>query len=1098
MRKIIYFFYSMKRFALFSCSLFLCLLVSKANPISRSQALSQAKEFLSSKGISLKTNDAAYRAPRKANAQSDETSAYYYVFNAGNDQGFVIVSGDDRTEQILGYSDTGSFDEDDMPEPLQDLLKGYEREIEALGDLDVSVLKASPKKVIEKTKKAIAPMTTSQWGHGYPYSEKTPTYVTSSGVTKHMPAGCTPVMGAQLLYYYKDIVKTVVKTINSTYTAGTKLDWSNMIDKYSFNIGYTTTQINAVANLMLCTGNAMKATYTNNATSVTRTNAKTALIDYFGFNPEIAFASRDYYSLEDWENTIYNELADGRIVPYFGEGTAGHAFLIDGYDANGLFHVNWGWKGADNGYFRLSSLNRYQPDLDTYADKASYIQNQQIFLYANPASLGSANPKDYKLSAKISSVSGTSITCVFANQSGFNGSYYFALGYLENGNIKLIKQASTSASSITNGNILTKAFTLSKSDFESQNLPIGKTYNLIPLYKLSGENEWKICQYNPSNYAIVNYATSGLSASLHSTASNLSVSKFEFDGNGLKGSEQTVFATIKNNNTDYGFNNYVYLFASTSTTKGSSLGSVFVNLGKQDELQVCFPFTPSSAGTYNIWISTDASCSHVIGQTTLKISSATTPTVDLTKAGYSINPDFSPNYAGKVNDRVSIWGTTFGAEFTNITNSSSYPVTKKLNVWLREYDNLSATAFNSDRWGKYADNAIYYIVYITIPAKSSYTLPVIFKNLKLNTKYDIRVEESGNGNNYRKTQPVVMLPAITTYVADGKNYSFAPTSSFAIGDTIVAVDITLATAVKTIKPNSNPNVLYYMDASQTVPSGLTGKNVVKGATASNITLKDGYDFVVPKTFTAQSIQFSTIPTKGAKKGTSLGWNTISLPFDVTKVMNTTDKVEIDWFHSNDDSGKNFWVRGFEYLDTEGDNIYFDNVPEMIAYEPYIFNVPGEFYGNKWNLTNKEITFYGENAEIQAGVNHGVSSSVCNFYGTTTKVSVKDSYVLNEGGDYFTHKEDAQTVPAFQGYFYFKDKEYLASSKNKTGLRIKFVGDEEDNTTDGIMIPFAENEQVDVYNLNGVKVATKNVINGSFNIDDLPKGVYIINGHKFIH
>ncbi|MBR5062982.1 MAG: T9SS type A sorting domain-containing protein, partial [Prevotella sp.] len=127
----------------------------------------------------------------------------------------------------------------------------------------------------------------------------------------------------------------------------------------------------------------------------------------------------------------------------------------------------------------------------------------------------------------------------------------------------------------------------------------------------------------------------------------------------------------------------------------------------------------------------------------------------------------------------------------------------------------------------------------------------------------------------------------------------------------------------------------------------------------------------------------------------------------------------------------------------------------------------------------------------------MSSSVCNFFCTSKKISVKDSSVLNDNGDYFVHNTAAQSVPAFQGYFYFKDKAYLNNTP-QTRLKIKFVGDEDD-TTDGIMIPFTiEDDVVNIYNLNGVKVATKNVNNGSFNIDDLPKGVYIINGHKFIN
>ncbi|MBQ2345002.1 MAG: Spi family protease inhibitor, partial [Prevotella sp.] len=146
----------MKRFILFYSFFTFCLLMVEANPISKAQALQEAKEFLSSKGIVMQTTDEAYKAPRKAN--SKDANPYYYIYNVGNDNGFVIVSGDDRTKKILGYVDSGNFDEDNVPAPLKEWLRGYEREIESLSTIEL--LSTSPKrKVIEKTKKAIPPMT---------------------------------------------------------------------------------------------------------------------------------------------------------------------------------------------------------------------------------------------------------------------------------------------------------------------------------------------------------------------------------------------------------------------------------------------------------------------------------------------------------------------------------------------------------------------------------------------------------------------------------------------------------------------------------------------------------------------------------------------------------------------------------------------------------------------------------------------------------------------------------------------------------------------------------------------------------------------------
>ena len=185
----------MKRFALFF-SLFMLCLVVKANPVSRSQALKEAKSFLATKGVEMNTSEAAYRAPRKANAQEGESS-YYYIFNVGNDEGFVIVSGDDRTEQILGYSDSGSFDEENMPEPLKEWLDGYAKEMESIIEVDANEYESlSPRRAQEKTKKSIAPLTTAKYGSGYPYTTNLTRYA----------VGCAPVAISILLHYYKNYI----------------------------------------------------------------------------------------------------------------------------------------------------------------------------------------------------------------------------------------------------------------------------------------------------------------------------------------------------------------------------------------------------------------------------------------------------------------------------------------------------------------------------------------------------------------------------------------------------------------------------------------------------------------------------------------------------------------------------------------------------------------------------------------------------------------------------------------------------------------------------------------------------------------------------
>ena len=188
----------------------------------------------------------------------------------------------------------------------------------------------------------------------------------------------------------------------------------------------------------------------------------------------------------------------------------------------------------------------------------------------------------------------------------------------------------------------------------------------------------------------------------------------------------------------------------------------------------------------------------------------------------------------KIDNKRSIWGTTFDVTIHGIKNNGSYPISTAFSIWLRQFDSVSSTSWNTSRWGSHADNAIFKVVEVCVPAKSEITIPIVFENLKLNTRYDIRVEynKEVTGTNAKiiNVLPMVFLPAVTTWKADGTSSSVAPTSSVTIGSDVVAVDITDA-AVNAITPNSNPNILYYLGANQKVPTGIANLNVVKGDVA---------------------------------------------------------------------------------------------------------------------------------------------------------------------------------------------------------------------------------------------------------------------------
>ena len=125
-----------------------------------------------------------------------------------------------------------------------------------------------------------------------------------------------------------------------------------------------------------------------------------------------------------------------------------------------------------------------------------------------------------------------------------------------------------------------------------------------------------------------------------------------------------------------------------------------------------------------------------MGKSSVKILGGSEPSLDISGVYFQINK----NYAEKIDNKRSIWGTTFDVTIHGIKNNGSYPISTAFSIWLRQFDSVSSTSWNTSRWGSHADNAIFKVVEVCVPAKSEISIPIVFENLKLNTRYDIRVE----------------------------------------------------------------------------------------------------------------------------------------------------------------------------------------------------------------------------------------------------------------------------------------------------------------------------------------------------------------------
>lgn len=300
--------------------------------------------------------------------QSTTSSRGYYVFPHDGNCGYTIVSGDDRMPEIVGYSTTDTYSEENMPDGMKHLMQAYEAMATALANGDAKAERCLAEKkalAADSTYRQprVAPLLADVvWGQTEPYNNLCPMYDDQRRTLN----GCVPTAMAQLMMYYQypQTLKSDIPAYQTesyqlnmpSVSAGERYDWDNMLPQYSGS-AYTAAQANAVAKLMYHCGLSVKADY---GPSTGANCTPDVLVKYWGYDPDvIKQLYRGNFSLREWTAILDAELRASRPVYYSGVSftSGGHAFLCDGADGNGLYHINWGWSGWSNGYFDITVLN---------------------------------------------------------------------------------------------------------------------------------------------------------------------------------------------------------------------------------------------------------------------------------------------------------------------------------------------------------------------------------------------------------------------------------------------------------------------------------------------------------------------------------------------------------------------------------------------------------------------------------------------------------------------------------------------------------------------------------------------------------------------
>ncbi|MBP5340846.1 MAG: C10 family peptidase [Bacteroidales bacterium] len=344
-----------------------------AKPVDATRARRVAENYMQAKGM------------RNTSALADVTAqtpfTEFYVF-AAPEGGFILVSGDDCAVPVLGYSTTSRFETKDMPENIVWWLRGYEEEIKS-GKLKVNsecgewALLEAGEMPVEPLETAVSPMLTTTWNQGNYYNNLCPYHDSTSA---RSVTGCVATATAQVMKFwnhpttgYGSNTYTSSRTRNGIHyefpnlTANfgaTTYDWSNMPN--ALTSASSTTQVNAVATLMYHVGVAVEMSYSPVASGAHNYNyrgvivpsSQTALMKHFKYRADMAALMREDYGNAEFGVLLRAELDQNRPILYSGSNVSGgHSFVFDGYNASGMFHVNWGWGGSSDGYFVMGSLN---------------------------------------------------------------------------------------------------------------------------------------------------------------------------------------------------------------------------------------------------------------------------------------------------------------------------------------------------------------------------------------------------------------------------------------------------------------------------------------------------------------------------------------------------------------------------------------------------------------------------------------------------------------------------------------------------------------------------------------------------------------------
>ena len=969
---IIIIYMHIKKYLLVTLSLLVCVL-AMAEPISSKKALEIATSYLAKSGASRRAASQMSVQPFQTDCQGNPLM---YAVNNGGD-GYVIVSGDDRMRQVLGYSNSGKLDIADMPENMRYWLQCLGADMQLLIDAGYQPQAVDSRRAASDVKKEITQMLPCQWNQEEPYNDFCPMDGEDPSMT-----GCVATAMAQLLYYHKKVRQAQIPeqplqdtkayegdrgiSVPALKASEYNIDWDQLIDNYTAQgVTPTKAQKENVAKLMFFCGATVYMDYNSDVSLAWDSNLAPALINYFGFSKATRYVTRSSYTEQQWTDLIYNELKNNRpVLLGASDNTGGHEFVIDGYNGNELFHINWGWGGQSDNYFALSVLNSNENfPIGARESTAGYSIGQGAVINAEFGGTAEAADRMVFISSEIAD---NRMIVTLANKTGVTNTFDYSFAY-KNQKTGVTGVLQGKRQEIGDGISITHSCPLTTPDVSYAN----STVIYYPVSRIASTEQWLTVTDLEQRYFKASYDAEGKLTLTCYPTDNITAN-INVDGDLYVGNEQKVKVAFKNTGDERQLNVYFWIkddedyFKKTDSEDLKYEYSAGITALKDATHVEVATFTPTKVGTYYVLITRDAVGREPFENGNSQFTVKADPYTVNGLAFSEFNPKGLQSTDVKNGNIVQeVYAPSISPETFVLVNASDKDIIDAkvtFKVWKKEGDTWTEKPFSE----------------IYKPVTLSSNEKVRCKGWEFVKGTGVyRLELLCNGT-VTDTRYINTYEAYTVVDATGRLTPIKYTSGAiaAPADATALIIENMISNNVTVTPNENPNTLYYLGEGMTA-TGLDDKNVINYNQAATITLQDGTNFCVPYDFTAQSISF--------KRSFQTGWTTLMVPFEVTTIPEG--------------------LSAYEFVTEDGSEVTFKQLSKLSAFEACLVRVDAA----------KEFTFSATNQKVWSNYMDAATAKNFKFIGVTSKPAYEKAYMLSADGSKF-EMSDAPAYQSFRGCF----------------------------------------------------------------------------------